>query len=358
MRKNRVSIFSDFVEYNANSRNKNAEDCVKRAICFALGIDYDEVSKGLNEVRKKLHADAYNQDVVWTTYLHNKGYSVIRYPDKDTTVEEFCQDYPEGTYILEVGKEKLVSKGYGDHLCCVLDGDVYDSWDSRNRVINKWCVVSTTTSGLNELDEQEIKDQILEFVREYVQKLSKKSKLEGLQFVYIDSRKEPYTLQFQIFGVVPKNVPTSSLSYRPGISYGHNIYAKMNPRLSQEENIDNLKKKVKQKVYDWWYNINKEVSDAYTADSIEVNENYRGSRSDLMKVPEWARPLMLNIYVNPTSTWGGGYKYEAYMEALPDDPRINDPGGNEVAFYADTLTEFKQEFEYYKKDYARYGYEY
>lgn len=349
-------VFSGFKEYNANSRSKNVGDCVKRAICFALGIDYDEVSKGLNEVRKQLHAEAYNQDSVWTKYLRDKGYNVVKYPDNNTTVDDFCQDYPEGTYILEVGKEKMISNGYGDHLCCVLDGDVYDSWDSRSRIINKWCVISTTTSELNTLDEDEIRDQILDYVQEYLQKLSKKSKLENLHFVHVDLRTEPYTLRFQIFGDIPKDVPRSVVSYRPGVSYGHNIYAKMNPRLSQEENVDNLKKKVKQKAYDWWYNINKELSDAYAIDSTEINPAFRGSRSDLMKVPEWARPLILSIDIN-TGSWGG-YKYEAYMEPLPGDPRGDDPKLNDVAFYADTLTEFKQEFEQYKKNYARYGYEY
>ena len=348
----KTPIFSDFVEYNANSRSKNVGDCVKRAICFALGLDYDEVSKGLNEVKKKLHAEAYNQDSVWITYLHNKGYSITKYPDKNTTVDEFCQQYPEGTYILEVGKEKMVSEGYGDHLCCVLDGDVYDSWDSRNRIVNKWCVVTTGTSGLYTLDEDEIKTQILDFVKDYVDKLSDKSVLQNLHFTAVDARMEPYTLCFQIFGTTPRDIPWES--YRPATSYGHNIYAKMNPRLSPEENIDNLKKKVKQKAYDWWYNINKALSDTYEAQSIETSPYFHGSKKDLMKVPAWARPLINYIEINENSS---GYKYEAYMEPLPGDPRKHESGA-EVSFYADTLTEFKNEFEYYKKDYSRYGYEY
>lgn len=346
-------IFSDFIEYNANSRNNNSEDCVKRALCFALGKDYDEVSKELNAVKRKLGANAYNEDRVWIKYLSEQGYSVKRYTEGRITVDEFCKLYPVGTYVLEVGKEKLVSKGYGDHLCCILDGDLYDSWDSRDRIVNKWCVIKSNTSELSSLDEDNISESIFEYISTYVNtKLYSKSKLENLRFSNIQDRgmfKDPYTIHFQIAGKIPKDIP--KVKYRPGVTYAHDVYAKLNPRLSEEQNIENLKKKVKQRVYDWWYNVNKDISDIYEADSLDVSPEYRGSRSDLLNVPEWARPLMVDIDIHENSNYG--YKYEAFMKSLPGDPR-----GGTVSFYADTLTEFKDEFKQYKENFARYGYEY
>ena len=40
------------------------------------------------------------------------------------TAEDFCIDNPRGTYVL----------GFGGHVATVVDGDLYDSWDSSQEI--------------------------------------------------------------------------------------------------------------------------------------------------------------------------------------------------------------------------------
>lgn len=47
----------------------------------------------------------------------------------DVTVREFCRDNPCGTYVL----------GLDGHVVCVEDGELLDTWDSRDkRIIYVW----------------------------------------------------------------------------------------------------------------------------------------------------------------------------------------------------------------------------
>ena len=49
------------------------------------------------------------------------------------TVEDFCREYPEGTYILATGT----------HVVTVIDGDYYDTWESGSEpIIYYWKKVS------------------------------------------------------------------------------------------------------------------------------------------------------------------------------------------------------------------------
>jgi len=40
------------------------------------------------------------------------------------TAEDFCREHPTGTYIL----------GFGGHVATVIDGNIYDSWDSSRMI--------------------------------------------------------------------------------------------------------------------------------------------------------------------------------------------------------------------------------
>ena len=353
-----TKIYSEFKRYNANPNDKDVGDCVKRSISLALGLDYDKVSKELNKIRKELNLDQYNYPAVYERYLRSLGYTFQKY--EPVTESEFSDTHPEGIYILEVGPERLVTKGGSNHLVCIMNGNIYDSWDSSDDIITKVCVVSHESSEFEDTNTDEMQVSVYAYLQEYVQKFASK-----LKFDTVDIQEKPsdseYTIGYYVFVKIPKDVEPYSQGryyYRPGTTYGHTIYGKINPRASQEDNYHKLCSKMKQKIYDWLYNENKVLKDSIESRNIDVNPAFHGSRQDLMKVPEWARPLVLSIDINDNSSWGGGYKYEVYMEPLPGDPRGDDPKLNDVGFYADTLTELKYEFEQYKKNYARYGYEY
>lgn len=113
-----------FRKVNLNTKHKRVGDCVIRAISAALNQPWEQTYidvclKGL-EMRDMPSANA-----VWGAYLHDRGFTRKLVPeDGEYTVEDFCNDHPQGIYILAIG----------GHVVCAIDGDWLDSWDSANEI--------------------------------------------------------------------------------------------------------------------------------------------------------------------------------------------------------------------------------
>lgn len=70
-------------------------------------------------------ADMPSANAITTAYLKKNGFRRRTIPDECPdcyTIYDFCKDHPKGTYII----------GTGSHLTTVIDGDLWDSWDSSN----------------------------------------------------------------------------------------------------------------------------------------------------------------------------------------------------------------------------------
>ena len=114
-----------WIEYNVNPFNRRVGDCVIRAISKALNKSWESTYIELC-VQGLMMADLPSSNAVWSAYLKHKGfrrYTVENCPDC-YTVEDFCQDNPQGTYILAID----------GHVVCVADGRYYDSWDSGKEI--------------------------------------------------------------------------------------------------------------------------------------------------------------------------------------------------------------------------------
>ena len=112
--------------YNPNPRARRTTDCTIRAICKAMGQDWETTYSEIAEVGRH-KADMMESDHVWGAYLTENGfrrYVVDSMGRDDYTVEDFCWDHPYGTYIL-------CPSG---HVVCVVDGRYYDVWDSGDEV--------------------------------------------------------------------------------------------------------------------------------------------------------------------------------------------------------------------------------
>ena len=115
-----------YIPYNPNPINRKTDDCVIRALTKALNKTWEETYidlclKGLEM------CDWGNSNLVWDNYIRGQGFARETLPDKCPecyTVIDFCNDNPEGTYIL----------GTGTHAVCVIDGSYYDTWDSGEQV--------------------------------------------------------------------------------------------------------------------------------------------------------------------------------------------------------------------------------
>ena len=109
-------------EYNPNPVGRRVGDCAVRAIAKALDKDW-ETAFIMLATNAFAMGDMPSADSVWGATLRQNGF--IRQAVPDTcpdcyNVVDFTAEHPEGTYVL----------GFGGHVATVVDGDLYDSWDS------------------------------------------------------------------------------------------------------------------------------------------------------------------------------------------------------------------------------------
>lgn len=114
-----------WVSHNENPAGRNVGDCTVRAISAATGDGWDATYWGLC-IQGAMQCNMPSADEVWGEYLRKKGWK-RRYLPNDCpicyTVEDFCREYPRGVYIV----------GLEGHVVAVVDGQLLDTWDSRER---------------------------------------------------------------------------------------------------------------------------------------------------------------------------------------------------------------------------------
>lgn len=117
-----------WIEYRNNPvRSDGVGDCSVRAMSKALWLTWEQayVRLALNGF---LMGDVISSDTVWGALLRQNGFR--RYVVEDScpdcyTVADFCKDHQNGTYVIK-------SPG---HVATVVDGDLYDAWNSENQVV-------------------------------------------------------------------------------------------------------------------------------------------------------------------------------------------------------------------------------
>ncbi len=115
-----------WIKYNPNPTGRNVGDCAIRAIAKALDIDWEEaylliVKNGYDM------GDMPSSDSVWGAVLRQHGFYRKAIPNRCPdcyTAEDFCRDHPEGVFVL----------GFGGHVATVVDGILYDSWNSSREI--------------------------------------------------------------------------------------------------------------------------------------------------------------------------------------------------------------------------------
>lgn len=115
-----------WVEYNPNPTGRKVGDCAVRAIAKALSIDW-ETAYNLIASNGFAMGDMPSSDSVWGSVLRQNGFyrkSIPNYCPDCYTVKEFCRDNPKGIFVL----------GFGGHVATVIDGNLYDSWNSLNEI--------------------------------------------------------------------------------------------------------------------------------------------------------------------------------------------------------------------------------
>lgn len=112
--------------YNPNPVGNRVDDCAVRAISVALNTTWDRAFD-LLAVNAKQMGNMMHNDSVWGSVLRQHGFYRKAIPNTCTdcyTARDFCQDHPRGVFVL----------AFGGHVATVVDGILYDTWDSSSEV--------------------------------------------------------------------------------------------------------------------------------------------------------------------------------------------------------------------------------
>jgi len=115
-----------YINYNPNPTGRSVGDCAVRAISKALDLDWEDAFDLLAENAYQM-GDMPSADSVWGATLRQHGFYRKSIPNTCPdcyTAEDFAKDNPNGIYVL----------GFGGHVATVINGDLYDSWNSMNEI--------------------------------------------------------------------------------------------------------------------------------------------------------------------------------------------------------------------------------
>lgn len=113
-------------EYNPNPTGRKVGDCAVRAVAKALDIDW-ETAYLLIMANGYGMGDMPSSDSVWGSVLRQHGFYRMSIPNKCPdcyTAEDFAKDNPKGIFVL----------GFGGHVATIVNGILYDSWDSSREI--------------------------------------------------------------------------------------------------------------------------------------------------------------------------------------------------------------------------------
>ena len=115
-----------WIKFNNNPTGRQVGDCAVRAVSRALDTDWETAYSKI-AANGFAMGDMPSADSVWGSVLRQNGFYRAAIPNSCPdcyTVKDFCLDNPSGIFVL----------GFGGHVATVVDGDLYDSWNSENEI--------------------------------------------------------------------------------------------------------------------------------------------------------------------------------------------------------------------------------
>lgn len=132
-----------FHYHNQNPKNRITTDCVIRAISTATEIPYNQVVMELAKLQCETGYDD-GDSKLYDKYLQSKGWIKKHQPRKlentKYTGKEFCREVYEGTTWGEGDYTRIVAHIGGNHVVAIIDGKVWDIWNSTDGCIGNYWV--------------------------------------------------------------------------------------------------------------------------------------------------------------------------------------------------------------------------
>lgn len=115
-----------YIEWNNNPVGRRVGDCSVRAVSKALDIDWEK-AYAMTASNGFAMGDMPSSDSVWGAVLRQNGFRKQAIPNTCPdcyTFADFAKDNPKGIFVL----------GTGTHVATIVDGDLYDSWNSSDEI--------------------------------------------------------------------------------------------------------------------------------------------------------------------------------------------------------------------------------
>ena len=115
-----------WIEFNNNPVGRRVGDCSIRALSLALNTDWENAYL-MSAINGYKMGDMPSSNSVWGAVLRQNGFykHVIPNTCPDCyTFEDFAKEHGEGVYVI----------GTGSHVATVIDGVLYDAWDSSHEI--------------------------------------------------------------------------------------------------------------------------------------------------------------------------------------------------------------------------------
>lgn len=129
--------------YNANPKNKFTGDCVVRALCVAMDKSYEDVYRELLEHALKTGYSVCSTEN-YDRYLQSHGWFKQKQPRKldntKYTGKEFCEEVQNNCARTGAEPARAVANIGGHHVVAIVDGKVWDTWNSTDGCIGNYWV--------------------------------------------------------------------------------------------------------------------------------------------------------------------------------------------------------------------------
>ena len=115
-----------WVYFNNSPAGRNVGDCAVRAVSKALNVDW-ETAYAMIASAGFLMNDMPSSNATWGAVLRKHGFMRSALPPTCPDcydAADFARDHPHGVYVL----------GFGNHVATMIDGKLYDSWDSSHEI--------------------------------------------------------------------------------------------------------------------------------------------------------------------------------------------------------------------------------
>lgn len=267
-------ISSELVRYNANTRGTNTGDCTARSISLAFNIDYRKAKTILNESAKTNPMWNYNSHDNCIRVIKELGGGHITQSDR-VSVGDFADNHPSGTYIIWCSKNGVTNAG--NHLVTIIDGKIYDSWDSRKYFVKGYWTIEVGIKGSDITDispylqETLINSKDIEWYNNYAAAYFDKIIDNNKKIKNIKATCDfDIQLQFEIQQIKLTNY-TFKMSYTIDVIYVDvdikpqtfkgNVVIAFNPTMQPEQVEDYFNKTFYNKFYSFIYDIIVKIED-------------------------------------------------------------------------------------------------